>query len=386
MVIMLFATPEIPPNLAARLAELDDLRVRLGAEAGRPVQWMGTLRRLLRATSVESSTSIEGFHVPQPDAVALVSGAEPADPEDVNRQAVACYARAMDHVGVMALDGRFRWLDRVILDLHFETCYFQRDKSPGRLREGPISVTSDTGGIAYAAPEADDVPQLMDEVVDWLATGDPKAHVVVRAAMAHLHLVSVHPFRDGNGRISRILQSLVLAREELMTPEFGSIEEYLGRNTTAYYAALGTVQGGRYQPERNALSWIEFCIEAHLEQARQRLAQIEQAAARWAYLGHLVEERGWPDRLVIALEQSLIGGADRTSYVEEADISPATASNDFRRLLDAGFVVQRGRGRNIRYVASDPLREDIEAHGTGGLKSAGAASDEIDAALPAVAR
>jgi hypothetical protein len=57
----------------------------------------------------------------------------------------------------------------------------------------------------------------------------------------------------------------------------------------------------------------------------------------------LVKRRGWPDRLVIALEQSLFGGVDRASYAAEADVSPQTASNDLRRLLDAGFVVQRGK-------------------------------------------
>jgi len=320
---------------------------------------MGTLRRFVRATSVEGSTSIEGFHVSQADAVALVSGREPAGPEDANRQAVACYARAMDHVGVMADDERFHWFDRVILDLHFDACYFQPDQGTGRVRVGSIAVTNNSGGIAYAGPDAAEVPSLIDEVVGWLEEEDLDVHVVVRAAMAHLHLVSVHPFRDGNGRVSRILQSLVLAREGLVSPEFGSIEEHLGRNTSAYYAALQAVQGGRYQPERDATPWVKFCVGAHLEQAKHRLAQIEAAASRWASLEQLVAERGWPDRLVIALEQSLIGGADRTSYSEEAGVSPATASTDFRRLLDAGLVDQRGRGRNIRYHASETLRAAV---------------------------
>ena len=60
---------------------------------------------------------------------------------------------------------------------------------------------------------------------------------------------------------------------------------------------------------------------------------------------------------MIALEQSLVGGTDRGKYGEEADVSPATASADFRRLLDAGLVEQRGRGRNIGYPASEDLRE-----------------------------
>jgi Fic family protein len=199
----------------------------------------------------------------------------------------------------------------------------------------------------------------MREVVEWLGHDDLDAHVAVRAAMAHLHLVSVHPFRDGNGRVSRIVQSLVLAREGLLAPEFLSIEEYLGFNTDAYYATLQEVQGGAYQPERDASPWVQFCVQAHIEQAQRRLDQLAEAGARWSGLEDLVEKRGWPDRLVIALEQSVFAGVDRASYMSEADVSAPTASNDLRRLLDAGLVVQRGKGRNTRYIASNALREEL---------------------------
>jgi Fic family protein len=322
------------------------------------VPWIGALRRQVRASSVEGSTSIEGFSVGPGEAVALVSGDLQVDPDGENRQAVACYARAMDHVGVMAADPSFGWLDRVILDLHFDACSFQRDQSPGRWRTGSVGVTGNDGHLVYQAPVAGEVPSLMTEVVEWLRNGDPDAHVVVRAAMAHLHVVSVHPFHDGNGRISRIVQSLVLAREGLISPEFGSIEEYLGEHTADYYAALNEAHGPEYEPERDASNWVAFCIKAHLAQARQRLGQIEDAATRWTSLEQLVESRNWPDRMVIALEQSLIGGSDRTSYASEAGVSPATASADFRRLLDAGLVEQEGRGRNVRYRASKSLRKE----------------------------
>jgi DNA-binding transcriptional ArsR family regulator len=75
----------------------------------------------------------------------------------------------------------------------------------------------------------------------------------------------------------------------------------------------------------------------------------------------LVEKRGWPDRLVIALEQSMFNGVDRASLMSEAGVSAPTASNDLRRLLDAGLVAQRGKGRNTRYVASNALREELPA-------------------------
>lgn len=317
---------------------------------------MGSLRRSVRASSFASSTSIEGFSVSPDEALALTDNRDLADRGGENRQAVARYAHAMDHVGTLGIDPSFRWVDRVILDLHFDTCHFQRDKDPGLWRTGPVGVTGPDGSLEYQGPDGDQVVPLMTEVVEWLATEDPDVDVVVRAAMTHLNVVSVHPFRDGNGRISRILQSLVLAREGLAAPEFFSIEEYLGSHTSEYYAALRQTQGGTYQPDRDASEWVAFCVTAHIVEARQRLAQIEAAAARWTSLEELAEARGWPDRLVIALEQSLIGGTDRAKYADEAGISIATASADFRRLADAGLVEQRGGGRSISHHASEQLR------------------------------
>jgi Fic family protein len=353
---MIFATPSLPPDVGARLDELSRIRRSLGGETGRLAPWMGTLRRAVRASSIESSTSIEGYSVEPEEAIALTSGAEILDGHDENRLAVACYARAMDHVGAMARDPAFSWSSRAILDLHFDACSFQRDKDPGLWRTDAVSVTGPDGGIEYRGPDGEDVPALMGEVIEWLESGGPEIDVVVRAAMAHLHVVSVHPFRDGNGRLARIVQSLVLARQGLLSPEFSSIEEYLSRNTPAYYAALRDTQGGRYRPDRDALGWVRFCIEAHISQASRRLDQIREAAERWGLLEREVEDRRWPDRFAIALEQSLLSGADRTKYGEEAGVSPATASADLRRLLDSGLVEQEGRGRTTRYRASERLR------------------------------
>lgn len=350
---MLFATPLLDPHLSA-LSQLNELRADLGVQVSRSTPWAGQLRRHAQAATARSSVAIEGFHVSAEVASAVVEGR--TTPGSSDQRAFAGYALAMQHVAVLADDPAFAWSDRVLLDLHFEACSSEPNGRPGRWRTGPVLVTAPGGGVAYRAPDAEEVPGLIDELVAWLTLGDLEAPAVVRAAMAHLNLVSIHPFNDGNGRISRITHSLVLARDGVLSPELGSIEEYLGRDTSGYYDVLREVQGGTYRPERTAEPWLAFCIEAHIKQARERLKTLERAASRWMTLERLVEDRGWPDRLVVALEQSLFGGVDRASYASEADVSTATASTDLRRLRDAGLIVGRGRGRNTRYVAEPGLQ------------------------------
>ncbi len=340
------------------LEELDSLRRRLGTEVSRATPWVGRLRREARVVTARSSTAIEGYHVSAETASALIEGRRGAG--DGNERAVAGYALAMQHVAVLADDPTFGWSERLLLDLHFEACSGERDGNPGRWRTGPVVVTAPGGGVAYRGPEAEQIPELVGELVAWLIAGDRDAPVAVRAAMAHLHLVSIHPFRDGNGRLSRILQSLVLARDGVLSPELGSIEELLARDTMRYYAVLREVQGGRFQPENDVSAWIEFCIEAHLILARERLSKHLRAAVRWEALEGLVETHGWPERMVIALEHCLFEGLDRAAYVAEADVSPATASADLRRIHEAGLVERHGRGRATRYVATDLLRDLVE--------------------------
>jgi Fic family protein len=203
------------------------------------------------------------------------------------------------------------------------------------------------------------VVTLIDEFVTWAETGDLTAHHAVRAAMAHLHVASIHPFRDGNGRVARIVQALVLGRSGVLAPELASIEPVLARDTEAYYLALQHAQGESYDPSRDATDWIVFCIRAHLEQARRFQEHARELATRWTRLEALVAARAWPDRLVIALEHALTTGLSRAAYAAEAGIAAPTATLDLRRLVDAGFIEPRGSGRSTTYTVSEQLRVEV---------------------------
>jgi Fic family protein len=369
----LISTPELTGDQYDDLARLDDLRRRLALQVSAPTRWAGTLRRLARVESETSSTSIEGYSVTIPQALEIMAGrrGETARPED--EMALRCYHQAMDRVLSLADEPAFAWSQQLLLDLHFMTIYFQRDRLPGRYRRRGIAVTGPDGGIAYQRPPSDEVPGLMGELIEWLETGDVVEPPLVRAAMAHLHLVSIHPFADGNGRMARILQSLVLAREGVLHPELASIEHHLATNTGAYHGALQATHGPVYDPAtRSASPWLDFCIEAHLAEARRLHERVALIHRRNTFCEEVAGRQGYPDRFVSALDQVLMGlPLTNAEYRSEHGIAAITAAGDLRRLVVDGWLVPEGGGRSARYRAAARLQEawlERENAGAGGRR------------------
>ncbi len=354
----IFSTPPKSGSLERRLTQLDRLRRYLAQHLGESAQpWTGALRRLAAAEATVGSTSIEGYGTTVADAVEILAGGHPAQTSEETARIIAAYGQAMDRVAALAEDRHFQWTRQTLLELHFLICHPQPDARPGLLRDGPVSVTRGAGREPYRAPESHELPALVTELVTWLEGGDPTRHPVVRAAMAHLNLVSIHPFRDGNGRLARVVQSLVLAREGLLRPEFVSIEPYLGRHTREYYAVLEDVQGEGFDPRRDAGRWLQFCIDAHVEQATERRQWVLLAYARHDFCVWLAGDQHYPERFVTALDQALLGLPVRNAdYRREVGIASPTAVQDLQRLRHDGWLEQQGGGRSVRYVASEKLR------------------------------
>jgi Fic family protein len=230
-------------------------------------------------------------------------------------------------------------------------------RNPGRWRPGPIFVRDDERNeVVYEGPDAESVPGLMAELVDFLNGGPEGIPGTVKAAMGHLNLVMIHPFSDGNGRMARCLQTLVLARTGVLAPQFSSIEEYLGRNTQAYYDVLAQVGDGRWSPERDARPWIRFCLTAHYRQARTLLLRTRELAKLWDALEAEVRRRGLPERTLLALADAASGLRVRNAtYRPVAEVSDHLASRDLKMLVEQGFLIPQGERRGRHYVASGDL-------------------------------
>ena len=355
---MLFHIPPLDEQEADVCARVDELRRALRGQVSEARRWTGLLRRVASARAIQGSNSIEGLNVSLDDAVAAVGGGEPLDATEEVWAAIRGYREAMTFVLQLADDPHFAYDASLIKGLHYMMMQYDLDKRPGRWRPGATYVRSEpTQEIVYEGPDAIEIPGLMEELVAELRGHDPAVPAVVRGAMAHLNLVMIHPFRDGNGRMARALQTLVLAREEMLEPAFVSIEEYLGRNMDAYYAVLAEVGGGVWQPQRDARPWIRFVLTAHYRQARTLLRRADEAERRWEILEREIERRRLPERCFGALWDAALGFRVRNAtYRGFAEVSLVVAGRDLKALSDAGLLLARGQARGRYYVASDELK------------------------------
>lgn len=355
---MLFKVPGVQPQEQEVIERIEEAQETLRWALQEPRVWTGLLRRVHFAKAIRASNSIEGYNVTMDDAIAVAEGEAPIDADEPSARAVAGYRRAMTYVLRLATEPDFSYTPQLVRSLHFMMLEHFIDRDPGAYRRGHIYVRdSGSGEIVYEGPEAERVPPLVQELADGL-NESPESPAIIQAAMAHLNLVLIHPFRDGNGRMARCLQTLVLAREGILVPEFCSIEEYLGRNTPDYYRMLGEVGKGYWQPANDARPWVRFCLTAHYRQAKTIHQRWKESERLWALLSEEAERRGLPDRYRFAMYDAAQGyRVRRATYQPIAEVSDTLATRDLAALVGQDLLRPVGERRGRYYLASDTLKE-----------------------------
>ena len=357
-VLLLFQAPGIIPGEMEVLQKIIAMRQTLKYAISTPGRWFGVLRRATLARNIRHSNSIEGINVTRDDALAAVENDEPLTAERTPWQATVGYRNAMTYVLQLANDPHFSYSEGLIRSLHFMMIQHDLPKNPGRYRPGPIHVTDEKKQQnVYEGPDAEIVPGLMRELVDSLneRTNVPP---MIRAAMGHLNLVMIHPFSDGNGRMARCLQTLILAREQIIEPTFCSIEEYLGRFTQEYYDVLAEVGKGAFHPENDCREWIRFSLVAHYRQASWLLQRSRMTQRIWNELEQLLQRKRVTERSLPAIADAAFGYRIRRShYMKSAEVSEQVASRDLKELVDKGLLNGEGETRGRYYVGSPLIRE-----------------------------
>jgi len=303
---MLYKAPRITVSEHKVIQDIAAVRDKLKNRISVPKRWLGLLRRNALARAIQGSNSIEGYTVNDEDAIAAAEGEELLEAGREARLAVVGYRNALTFVLQLATDPHFSYNEGFIRSFHFMMLH----------------------------------------------------PVMIRAAMSHLNLILIHPFSDGNGRMARCLQTLVLAREGILEPQFSSIEEYLGENTPAYYAVLAATAKGIWSPANDTRSWIRFCLTAHYRQGQTLLRRTNEINRLWDELEALVRRMSLPERMIFALADAAMGLKVRNAtYRVAAGISDNLASRDLKTLIDERLLVPDGEARGRVYRAADVLKK-----------------------------
>ena len=356
---MLYGTPPLDRAELDVITRIDDVRAQVTFVLAEPKQWPAVLARLVAAAPSDDGVSppVEGAEPRASSPEGAASDTRMLDPAE-NEQAFAGYTQAMKYLLQLHDDPHFVYDEGLLRALHFMMLSHDVDKRPGRWRSQQVAVKSrETNELRYAPPPADMVPDLVRELVTWLNEKDDTP-VTVRAAMAHLNLVQIHPFADGNGRMARALQTLVLVREGILEPEFCSLEDYIARNRPAYAESLSDVGRITWDPEgSDARPFVRFCLTAHLHQAEGVLGHARRTTYIWAEARREVQKRALPDRVTVAVaDAALLGETDPASYREWTGGSVRLTRNDLQRLVDERLLIRADGHRNA-YQAGPVVQE-----------------------------
>lgn len=350
---MIYQIPTLMPEDHEVIGLIENLRSQLEQDIH-----TGFLRQNAFTDSAQASDRGDGTQASFDKAVAIVDGEAPETAEGEDQAALLGYSKAMAYILQIRDDPHFELHADHLKSFHYMMLGYDKTKAPGQWRLGESFITlQPSGERIYEGPEGKLVPGLVDELVAQLKEARD-VQPFVRGAMAHLNLTMIHPFLDGNGRVARVLQTLIMARDGILSPIFSSIEDWLVRNTPAYYAILAEVGQGKWHPENSALPWVRFCLRAHYQQAATLINRNAEIERIWEEISKIIKKHDLPPRTEIALMDATFGTKVRNSaYQTEQEISADVASGDLQQLCDLGLLMPVEENQDRFYVGTDVLEK-----------------------------
>jgi len=305
--------------------------------------WVREMGRRALILEAHHTTHIEGTRLTLEQAERLLEGkpVPEADPEDTRE--LLNYRRAFDFVSEYLKTGS-PITEGLIREIHKRLVKGVRGGSaaPGEYRKVQNYVVNSVGEIVYTPPPAPDVPIMMKELVDWLnRTGE--MHPVLVSGVAQFQLVHIHPFRDGNGRTSRLLSTLCLYRAGYDFKRLFTISEFYDRDRRSFYQAIQSVR----ESGMDMTSWLEYFVEGLATQ----LAEVRQRGEQAIRRDVLVKQHGLSDRQAKAVQHILEHGSLTIQGLEHLcpEVNRRTLQRDLKAMVDKGLLIAEGATNQLIY-------------------------------------
>lgn len=353
--------PFAPKPVLAATAELDTWQARLDRAGPLPRRWAGRLRRDLEVEAVAASVGMEQVPVTVDEVRQILAGGRPSSVRADDRELVLGYREAMEYVLRRADDRGFQWNRELVVALHDRVLAGNYALGAGRLATGDRWVVDGRSGQElYVAPTPDELPGLVDEMCERL--GRTREHPAVSAAWVHVATAAIHPFRDGNGRVARVLASLAMVRGGFSRREFTSLEEWWGGHLTDYYGAFRCL-GPRFARDADVTPFVVTHVNAQLAQVRALDLRLRVERRIWEALEAIVDDIGLQPRVANALWDAFFDrDVTPAFYIPLADVSRATATNDLAAAVAGGLLAPVGAGRSRHYRAGPRLYPSVASY------------------------
>ena len=340
---------EITPAILSLIAAIDEFKGAWQAIGQVAPERLSALRRVATVESVGSSTRIEGAALSDREVERLLANLDVRTFATRDEQEVAGYAAVMETVSESA--DVIDLTENHLLQLHRDLLQFsgkdERHRGAYKTLPNHIEAFAADGrslGIVFETATPFDTPRLMRELVDWgrAELSRRTLHPLIVIAIFIVVFLAIHPFQDGNGRLSRILTTLLLLRAGYTYVPYSSLESVIEGSKEAYYLALRQTQATIRTSEPDWGPWLMFFLGALRQQQVRLSAKLDRERILLGRLPelsvHLLDLCREHGRLTVAMAVELTG-ANRN-----------TVKDHLRRLTRAGHISRRGAGRGTWYA------------------------------------
>jgi Fic family protein len=339
---------QITAELLSLLSEVDEFKGAWRALRTLAPERLNALRHVATIESIGSSTRIEGSKLTDREVEKLLYKLEIKKFDSRDEQEVAGYAETMEMIfhafdDIQMTENHLKQLHRDLLH------YSQKDERHRgeykKLSNNVVAVDADgkmVGIVSETAPPFN-TPRRMTELVSWLKDARElgRLHPLLIVAVFTVTFLEIHPFQDGNGRLSRILTTLLLLQAGYAYVPYSSLESVIEHSKEGYYLALRQTQQSLHSDAPNWQPWLLFFMRALQQQKRRLSAKVEREKGALAALPVLAVQI-----LDYVRDHGRVTSRD---MVREYGASPNTLKTTFGNLVIKGLLVRHGGGRSIWY-------------------------------------
>jgi Fic family protein len=339
----------ITPEILKLIAEIDEFKGRWQVMETLAPEKLTSLKRIATIESVGSSTRIEGAKLSDQDVEKLLAGMKAESFASRDEQEVAGYADAMGMIfesseSITLTENHIKQLHGVLLK------YSTKDEEHrGQYKKVPNHVEAfgpdgKSLGVVFETATPFETPGWMQELAEWfnVSIQEESHHPLILIGVFVVVFLAIHPFKDGNGRLSRILTTLLLLRAGYGYVPYSSMESVIESNKDGYYLALRRTQQTIRTEKQNWEYWLVFFLKTMAKQKDNLAAKVKEEQALRSALP--------------ALSRQILELAKTRGEITVKEIEEATGANrntikvHAKKLVASNYLVQGGQGRGARYT------------------------------------